>query len=435
MFLFALTGFWRIEGLRFLCFLLFLKSLVLIQSRFYIFNYFLRNFIIDKINSLLVILLVFIMVMRFLASRLIVKNNSYYWNKVALIMILCLILLFLTPSITFFYVYFEFSILPIFVIIIGWGYQTERVRAGLALIFYTISASIPFLLFVLYSIVNQKVFFFSQYFIKINFHEVHWVMGLRSIIAFLVKLPVFMGHLWLPKAHVEAPVVGSIILASILLKLGGYGLIRLSNIIIFNSVVSYILSVALTGSALIGLICLTQMDMKVIIAYSSVAHMGITIGGVIYLTQIGVAGALILMIAHGLRSSIIFFGGNALYLRRFSRSIVLRKGFLSSMPLISFFWLFTIIRSIATPPIINLMAEVMCISSILRFSYHNLLWMILSIFLAGGYSILLYSRTQQSRFFNFNSFITISSGLERVIFLNHLVWVLFLALRLNLFII
>ena len=147
--------------------------MVLIQSRFYIFNYFLRNFIIDKINSLLVILLVFIMVMRFLASRLIVKNNSYYWNKVALIMILCLILLFLTPSITFFYVYFEFSILPIFVIIIGWGYQTERVRAGLALIFYTISASIPFLLFVLYSIVNQKVFFFSQYFIKINFHEVH----------------------------------------------------------------------------------------------------------------------------------------------------------------------------------------------------------------------------------------------------------------------
>jgi len=198
-------------------------------------------------------------------------------------------------------------------------------------------------------------------------------MGLRRIIAFLVKLPVFIGHLWLPKAHVEAPVVGSIILASILLKLGGYGLIRLSNIIIFNSVVSYILSVALTGSALIGLICLTQMDMKVIIAYSSVAHMGITIGGVVYLTQIGVAGALILIIAHGLRSSIIFFGGNALYLRSFSRSIVLRKGFLSSIPLISFFWLFTIIRSIATPPIINLMAEVMCISSILRLSYHNLL--------------------------------------------------------------
>ena len=162
-------------------------------------------------------------------------------------------------------------------------------------------------------------------------------MGLRRIIAFLVKLPVFIGHLWLPKAHVEAPVVGSIILASILLKLGGYGLIRLSNIIIFNSVVSYILSVALTGSALIGLICLTQMDMKVIIAYSSVAHMGITIGGVVYLTQIGVAGALILIIAHGLRSSIIFFGGNALYLRSFSRSIVLRKGFLSSIPLISFF--------------------------------------------------------------------------------------------------
>jgi len=198
-------------------------------------------------------------------------------------------------------------------------------------------------------------------------------MVLRRIIAFLVKLPVFIGHLWLPKAHVEAPVVGSIILAAILLKLGGYGLIRLSCIIVFNSVVRYILSVALTGSALIGLICLTQIDIKVIIAYSSVAHMGITIGGVIYFTQMGVAGALILIIAHGLRSSIIFFGGNALYLRSFSRSIVLRKGFLSCMPLISFFWLFTIIRRIATPPIVNLIAEVICISSILRFSYHNLL--------------------------------------------------------------
>jgi len=98
----------------------------------------------------------------------------------------------------------------------------------------------------------------------------------------------------------------------------------------------YIFSIAVTGSSFIGLICLTQIDIKVIIAYSSVAHIGITIGGLIYFTQMGLAGALMLIIAHGLSSSAIFFGGNVLYLRRFSRRVILRKGFLSSTPLISF---------------------------------------------------------------------------------------------------
>jgi len=121
-----------------------------------------------------------------------------------------------------------------------------------------------------------------------------------------------------------------------LIKTWGYGLIRLSVLLRFNSTLRYIFSIAVTGSSFIGLICLTQIDIKVIIAYSSVAHIGITIGGLIYFTQMGLAGALMLIIAHGLSSSAIFFGGNVLYLRRFSRRVILRKGFLSSTPLISF---------------------------------------------------------------------------------------------------
>merc|ERR1711936_629205 len=216
------------------------------------------------------------------------------------------------------------------------GYQSERLSASLALIFYTVMGSMPLFMFSIRILYVRKLSFWFQLPQLIINQGIRLMIILRSLIAFLVKFPIFMGHLWLPKAHVEAPVVGSIILASILLKLGGYGLIRLSVLLRFNSTLRYIFSIAVTGSSFIGLTCLTQIDIKVIIAYSSVAHIGITIGGLIYFTQMGLAGALILIIAHGLSSSAIFFGGNVLYLRRFSRRVILRKGFLSSTPLISF---------------------------------------------------------------------------------------------------
>lgn len=160
---------------------------------------------------------------------------------------------------------------------------------------------------------------------------------IRRIFAFLVKLPIFLGHIWLPKAHVEAPVVGSMVLAAVLLKLGGYGLTRVIPAIRPSSYLNFILSISLRGSAVIGFICINQLDIKVIIAYSSVAHIGLVIGGLLYLNIIGLSGAIILIVAHGIRSSVIFFGGNIMYTRRFSRRLLLTKGILSCFPIISFF--------------------------------------------------------------------------------------------------
>lgn len=391
-------------------------------------------FILDNLSSILCLLTTIIFILRYISSNIIIKYNNFNYNIILWLILISLYLLFISRSILSLYIYFEFRILPIFFLIIGYGYQTERVRARLALIFYTITASIPLLIIILNFIIYNNLYFIYQFNIKLNFNFYNILFLLRLFLAFLVKLPIFLGHLWLPKAHVEAPVVGSIILAAILLKLGGYGVIRFSPLITTNSSLNLLITISLTGSALIGFICLNQLDLKVIIAYSSVAHIGLVIRRLLYMSNLRLIGGIILIIAHGITSSSIFFGGNLLYIRRHSRRILLNKGILSSSPLISFFWLFTIISRIAAPPFFNLISEILCITSIVIFRKYNIRWIIYSVFLAGAYSIVLYSRTQQSYFFNTNINIKSSNILEIIILFTHIFWRLLIILRLNLFI-
>ena len=317
--------------------------------------------------------------------RLKTKKITYFLVVLSALMLI-LTAFFLVDNFLLIYIFFEISIIPTFFLIIGWGSQPERLLARWYFIIYTIVGSLP-IIATLVIIENVK------FNLNINIYYLlvakYPYLYLVQFIPFCVKIPMWGTHLWLPKAHVEAPVRGSIILAGLLLKTGGYGIIKYSmafapNLLVINS----LYSINLWSLLVVRLICLTLVDIKLIIAYTSIAHIALISIALLRMRDIGLLGAKLIIISHGLISPLLFAMAYINYKRASSRNLLMHKGIIAS---ITAMWFIGLAGNIAAPPSLNLVGEIFIRFALTKWRFLSLGFIGIATILRASYSLYLYS--------------------------------------------
>lgn len=362
------------------------KELILLYTKSHLF--------LDGISISFVILTTFIITLCiFITKRNIPLQTIYY--TCFILLNLFLVAAFVTWNLLWFYVFFEAVLIPMFLIITIWGSRERKIKAGFYFFLYTVFGSFFMLTGILFVYLQTGTLFLNEL-LLFNFSlEKQLMLWFCFFFGFAIKIPMMPFHLWLPEAHVEAPTTGSVILASLLLKLGGYGFIRIL-LPLFPLATKYfsplIYTMALISIIYSSIIALRQMDIKRIIAYSSIAHMNLVVLGIFSNTLYGVVGAIFLMIAHGIVSGALFLLIGVLYERYHTRLLNYYGGLVQVMPVFSTIFLFFSLANLSFPGTCNFIGELLILIGVARTNTSVMLLATSTMVASAAYSLWLFNR-------------------------------------------
>nr|UDL72582.1 NADH dehydrogenase subunit 4 [Paramacropostrongylus iugalis]UDL72594.1 NADH dehydrogenase subunit 4 [Paramacropostrongylus iugalis] len=363
------------------------------------------------VDSNIFLLLIFMMI--FIYGMVLISEKNFNLLVLSAVLIMICLMFFVSSNMLMLYMYFELSLFPILIMILGYGSQIEKVNSGYYLLIYAAICSFPFL-FIYY----KSMFLFTMCYFDFN---MTWELFFILSLSFMMKFPVYFLHLWLPKAHVEAPTTASMLLAGLLLKLGTAGYLRIlgSMNFVYNN---FWIIISLLGMILASFSCVFQSDSKSLAAYSSVTHMSFLLLSMIYIMMSSKISGLMMMLAHGYTSTLMFYLIGEFYHTSSTRMIYFMNSFFGSSMFFGIMFSLVFLSNSGVPPSLSFLSEFMIITNSILISKMFFFMIFVYFMISFYYSLFLIVVSVMGKMFiNINNF-NVGVSMSMILMMFNVFW-------------